>query len=99
MFATWLLEHDYDIRLLLGDADTIVIEEFRSVLQAQLGSYDEERIIEQPIASVEDVICRTRRDRRRRRNPLSQCSLGLAPQQARHRDFVSSQMPLLDARR
>ena len=56
VFATWLLEHDYDIRLLLGDADTIVIEEFRSVLQARLGSYDEERIIEQPIASVQDVL-------------------------------------------
>lgn len=56
VFATWLLEHDYDIRLLLGDGDTIAIEEFRSVLQARLGSYDEERIIEQPIASVEDVL-------------------------------------------
>ena len=56
VFATWLLEHDYDIRLLLGDGDTIVIEEFRSVLQARLGSYDEERIIEQPIASVQDVL-------------------------------------------
>ncbi len=56
VFATWLLEHDYDIRLLLGDADTIVIEEFRSALQARLGAYDEERIIEQPIASVQDVL-------------------------------------------
>lgn len=58
VFATWLLEHDYDIRLLLGDgdADAIVIEEFRSVLQARLGSYNEERIVEQPIASVQDVL-------------------------------------------
>ena len=56
VFAAWLLEHDYDIRLLLGDADTIVIEEFRSALKARLGSYDEERIIEQPIASVQDVL-------------------------------------------
>ena len=56
VFATWLLEHDYDIRLLLGDNDTIAIEEFRSVLQARLGSYDQERIIEQPIASVEDLL-------------------------------------------
>ena len=56
VFTTWLLDHDYDIRLLLGDADTIVIEEFRSVLRAHLGTYDEERIIEQPITSVEDVI-------------------------------------------
>jgi polysaccharide pyruvyl transferase WcaK-like protein len=56
VFATWLLEHSYDIRLLLGDGDTIVIEEFRAVLRAQLGSYDEERIIDQPIASVQDVL-------------------------------------------
>ena len=56
IFAEWLLEHDYDIRLLLGDADTIVIDEFRSVLEARLGPYDEGRIIEQPIASVHDVL-------------------------------------------
>ena len=56
VFATWLLEHDYDIRLLLGDADTLVIEEFRSVLQERLGSYDQARIIEQPIVSVQDVL-------------------------------------------
>ena len=56
VFATWLLEHDYDIRLLLGDADTIAIEEFRSVLRARLGSYDDKRVIEQPIASVQDVL-------------------------------------------
>ena len=41
---------------MLGDGDTIVIDEFRSVLQSRLGTYDEERIIEQPIASVQDVL-------------------------------------------
>lgn len=56
VFATWLLEHDYDIRLLLGDADTIVIEDFRAALEALLGDYDESRIIERPIASVHDVL-------------------------------------------
>jgi polysaccharide pyruvyl transferase WcaK-like protein len=55
VFAAWLLGHDYDIRLLLGDADTIVIDEFRSVLE-RVGTYDEERIVEQPIASVHDVL-------------------------------------------
>jgi polysaccharide pyruvyl transferase WcaK-like protein len=55
-FATWLLEHDYDIRLLLGDGDKIVIDEFRSVLQSRLGGYDEGRIVEQPIDSVDDVL-------------------------------------------
>jgi polysaccharide pyruvyl transferase WcaK-like protein len=56
VFSGWLLEHDYDIRLLLGDADTMVLEEFRAVLRARLGSYDEQRIIEQPTGSVEDVL-------------------------------------------
>jgi polysaccharide pyruvyl transferase WcaK-like protein len=55
-FATWLLEHDYDIRLLLGDADTMVIEEFRSVLKRRLATYDDARIIEQPIASAQDLL-------------------------------------------
>ena len=73
-FAAWLLEHDYDIRLLLGDDDAIVIEEFRSVLEARLGGYDEVRVIEQPIASVRGRACRARRDRRRRRYPFPQCS-------------------------
>jgi polysaccharide pyruvyl transferase WcaK-like protein len=56
VFTTWLLEHGYDIRLLLGDADTMVISDFRSVLQSRLGTYPETRIIEQPIASVQDVV-------------------------------------------
>ena len=55
-FATWLLEHDYDIRLLLGDGDTNVIEDFRSVLRERLGSNGEERIVERPIVSVQDVL-------------------------------------------
>jgi polysaccharide pyruvyl transferase WcaK-like protein len=57
VFAGWLLEHDYDIRLLLGDGgDRAVIDEFRSVLQSRAGTYDAERIIEQPIASVQDLL-------------------------------------------
>ena len=49
-------EHDYDIRLLLGDGDRIVIDKFRSVLHALTGSCDEDRIIEQPMASVQDLL-------------------------------------------
>lgn len=56
VFAEWLLEHDYDIRLLLGDEDTRVIQEFRSVLRARRGSHDEARIVTQPITSVQDVL-------------------------------------------
>lgn len=55
-FAAWLVKHDYDIRLLLGDADTFVIEDFKAVLRARLGGYDEERILDQPIGSVQDVL-------------------------------------------
>ena len=47
--AIWLLEHDYDIRLLLGDNDTVAIDDFRSILRTRMDGYDEERIIEQPI--------------------------------------------------
>jgi polysaccharide pyruvyl transferase WcaK-like protein len=56
VFAEWLLEHDYDIRLLLGDSDTIVIEEFKSALRERLGAYDQERVVEQSIESVHDVL-------------------------------------------
>ena len=58
VFAIWLLEHDYDIRLLLGDGDgdPVAIEQFRSVLRARLGSYDEQRVVARPIASVQDVL-------------------------------------------
>lgn len=55
-FATWLLEHDYDIRLLLGDDDPVVIEDFRSVLRERLGDYDERRIVATPIELVQDVL-------------------------------------------
>jgi polysaccharide pyruvyl transferase WcaK-like protein len=55
-FAVWLLEHDYDIRLLLGDHDTDVIDDFRAALQARLGRYDEQRIRERPFATVDDVL-------------------------------------------
>jgi polysaccharide pyruvyl transferase WcaK-like protein/glycosyltransferase involved in cell wall biosynthesis len=55
-FAIWLLEHGYDIRLLLGDADTMAIDAFKSVLQTRFGSYDVERVVDQPIRSVDDVL-------------------------------------------
>ena len=56
VFARWLLDHDCDIRLLLGDWDTSVIDEFRSAVEAQLGRYPEERIIEPPSTSVQDIL-------------------------------------------
>jgi polysaccharide pyruvyl transferase WcaK-like protein len=56
ILAQWLLEHDYDIRLLLGDGDHIAIDEFRSLLWSRVGSYDKERVVNKPISSVDDVL-------------------------------------------
>jgi polysaccharide pyruvyl transferase WcaK-like protein len=49
VFVAWLLDHDYDIRLLYGDGegDPKVLAEFKSLLRRRLGSYDEARIAEQ----------------------------------------------------
>jgi len=56
-FAQWLLVHNYDIRLLIGDASDIsVSQEFKSLLKASLGKYDEERIIDQPALSIEQLL-------------------------------------------
>lgn len=56
-FAQWLLAHDYDIRLIIGDVSDInVLQEFKSRLRASLGTYDEERIIDQPALSIEQLL-------------------------------------------
>jgi polysaccharide pyruvyl transferase WcaK-like protein len=56
-FAGWLLAHDYLIRLLIGDVgDRSVPKEFKSRLKASFGAYDEERIIDQPALSVEELL-------------------------------------------
>jgi polysaccharide pyruvyl transferase WcaK-like protein len=57
VFAGWLLAHDYGIRLLIGEVDdTSVSKEFRSLLRASFEGYDEERIIDQPALSVEQLM-------------------------------------------
>ena len=55
-FAQWLLMEDYDIRLLLGDGDSVVIEEFEFLLRARLGAYDEERVTYEPCNSVQETL-------------------------------------------
>jgi polysaccharide pyruvyl transferase WcaK-like protein len=56
-FAGWLLKNDYAIRLLIGDlSDLSVLKEFKSLLNASFGVYDEERIIDQPALSVEQLL-------------------------------------------
>jgi polysaccharide pyruvyl transferase WcaK-like protein len=57
VFVEWLLAHEYDIRLLIGDgSDRAVTQEFRSLLKARLGVYDEERITDPPLFSVEQFL-------------------------------------------
>lgn len=57
LFAKWLLAKDYDIRLLIGElSDTPVVADFKALLMARLEAYDEDRIIDEPILSVEDLL-------------------------------------------
>jgi polysaccharide pyruvyl transferase WcaK-like protein len=52
-----LLERGYDIRLLSGDlVDSDARRAFRRVLQERLPAYDCDRIIDEPVASVMDVL-------------------------------------------
>ena len=56
-FSQWLLVRDYDIRLLIGEVtDRSASDEFKSLLRALLGHYDESRIIDQPARSVEELL-------------------------------------------
>ena len=56
VFVEWLLAHDYDIRLLLGDGDRDVVDDLKAVLRKRLGSYDASRVVDEPIESVDDVL-------------------------------------------
>ena len=53
----WLLAHDYDIRMLIGEVtDKSASEDFKSLLRKSLGHYDENRLIDQPARSVEELL-------------------------------------------
>jgi polysaccharide pyruvyl transferase WcaK-like protein len=57
IFASWLLSRGYDVRLLIGDScDRAVVEEFRGLLNEQLSVHDSGRIIDEPAASVEQLL-------------------------------------------
>jgi polysaccharide pyruvyl transferase WcaK-like protein len=56
-FVKWLWARDYEVRLLIGDlTDTPVTLQFKSLLGHAL--LDEDRIIYDPIASVNDLLSR-----------------------------------------
>lgn len=53
----WLLAHEYDVRLLIGDIfDSHVTQEFRDLLKERSLTYDEGRIIDEPVFSVEQLL-------------------------------------------
>jgi polysaccharide pyruvyl transferase WcaK-like protein len=56
-FVKWLLAHEYDISLLIGDlSDIDATKEFRGLLREHLTICDQEHIIDKPIRSVEDLL-------------------------------------------
>jgi polysaccharide pyruvyl transferase WcaK-like protein len=53
----WLFTRNYDVRLLIGDlSDRPVIEEFKCLLKERLQVYDESRILDDEVASVEQLL-------------------------------------------
>ena len=53
----WLLAHEYDVRLLIGDlGDTPATQEFRALLRERLSVCDQWHIIDEPICSVENLL-------------------------------------------
>jgi polysaccharide pyruvyl transferase WcaK-like protein len=57
VFVKWLLEHEYDIRLLSSDLmDMAVVREFNSLLRARSVTHEEKRIMAEPVASTDEVL-------------------------------------------
>jgi polysaccharide pyruvyl transferase WcaK-like protein len=57
VLVKWLLARNYDVRLLIGElSDISVTTEFKMLLRNRLEVYDEERIIDEPPSSVEDLL-------------------------------------------
>jgi polysaccharide pyruvyl transferase WcaK-like protein len=55
--VSWLLAHENDIRLLIGSvADVPTIQEFTALLRKRLPEFPEERIIDEPVLSVKDIL-------------------------------------------
>jgi polysaccharide pyruvyl transferase WcaK-like protein len=57
ILTSWLLTRGYDVRLLIGDTcDKAVVEDFRRLLNGHLSIHDSGRIIDEPAASVEQLL-------------------------------------------
>jgi polysaccharide pyruvyl transferase WcaK-like protein len=55
LFVRWLLHQNYNVKLVLGDDDTAVIEDFTDALRRHAGSYDEARVVYRPAGSVQQL--------------------------------------------
>ena len=57
-FVGWLLDHEYDVKLLLGDADadTIVVDDLKALLRKRLGSNIDERVTDHSIGSIHELL-------------------------------------------
>jgi len=57
-FARWLLAHDYDVRLLIGDFayDRDVLTEFAASLKREMPPDDRGRVLDTPALSVEELL-------------------------------------------
>jgi polysaccharide pyruvyl transferase WcaK-like protein len=57
VFVRWLLFNGYDVRLLIGDlVDLKAVEDFKNLLRDRSLEVDNERIIHEPISSVEGLL-------------------------------------------
>jgi polysaccharide pyruvyl transferase WcaK-like protein len=58
----WLLDHDYDVKLLLGDgdADAFVIDDLRAVLRKRRASDVDERVTDHSIGSAHELLSQLR---------------------------------------
>ncbi len=58
IFVTWLLEHNYNVRLLIGDVvyDRRVREDLRELLERDGVKYEGGKIIDEPAASVVELL-------------------------------------------
>ena len=56
VFARWLVDHGYEVKLLLSDSDTGVIDDFRQELSTRFGSSVLERVTYRPTGSVEEML-------------------------------------------
>lgn len=57
VFVRWLLLHGYNVRLLIGDlGDLDTIQDFRDLLRDRVSEFDDARIINEPISSVEGLL-------------------------------------------